>query len=351
MTGAVELTGLRKAFGTTEVLGGISLSVADGEFVSLLGPSGCGKTTLLRIVAGLEAPSAGTVTIGGRDVTRLPPERRDIAMMFQSYALLPHLSVAENVRFPLRMRRIGSREEQEARVRAALETVQLGALAERRPRQLSGGQQQRVALARAIVSKPKVLLLDEPLSNLDARLREDMQVELIEIHQKTGLTTLFVTHDQEEALSLSDRVVLINAGRIEQQGAPEALYARPETGFASDFLGSANLVPAEIVDGPEGPEARLGDGGRVRLSPDEPRRGRARLVLRQEDLVLTPPGPGEGLAGTVKARVYLGARTRYVVATAGADLRVLAGNDAPFAAGDAVRLVIDPRRVRTVSPD
>ena len=222
----VTLTDIRKSFGPVEVLHGVSLAIAEGEFVSLLGASGCGKTTLLRTVAGLEAPTSGRVMIGGEDVTELPPERRDIAMMFQSYALLPHLSVAENVRFPLRMRRIGAREDQHERVREALETVHLGQMAERKPNQLSGGQQQRVALARAIVSKPQVLLLDEPLSNLDARLREDMQVELIEIHKRLGLTTLFVTHDQEEALSLSDRIVLINKGRIEQEGAPARIRRR-----------------------------------------------------------------------------------------------------------------------------
>jgi iron(III) transport system ATP-binding protein/putative spermidine/putrescine transport system ATP-binding protein len=346
---AVELSAIRKSFGATPVLHGVSLSIESGSFVSLLGASGCGKTTLLRIVAGLEGVDSGSVSIGGRDVTSLPPEKRDIAMMFQSYALLPHLSVAENVRFPLRMRRIGSRDEQDTKVRAALETVQLAHLADRRPRQLSGGQQQRVALARAIVSKPQVLLLDEPLSNLDARLREDMQVELIEIHRRIGLTTLFVTHDQEEALSLSDRVVLLNAGRIEQAGAPEEIYGAPGSAFASGFLGSANLVPAEIVDGPTGPVARIADGQAVPLAATEPRRGRALLVLRQEDLRIAP---GEdGLVGRVRARVYLGSRVRYVVAVGPEVVRVVASSGATFRDGDAVKLSIDPARVRTVAPD
>ena len=344
---AVRLDGISKSFGPIEVLRGISLDIASGELVSLLGASGCGKTTLLRIVAGLEGVGSGTVTIDGRDVTGLPPERRDIAMMFQSYALLPHLSVAENVRFPLRMRRIGGRDEQRAKVEAALAAVRLGQLADRRPRQLSGGQQQRVALARAIVSDPKILLLDEPLSNLDARLREDMQVELIEIHQRLGLTTLFVTHDQEEALSLSDRVVLLNGGRIEQDGPPAEIYARPATEFASSFLGSANLLPAVVEADAAGPAAVLADGQALRLDPAEAARGRVRLVLRQEDLTIAPRG--RGLAAVVRTRVYLGARSRYVLAMAGQEVRVLAGNDRAFAGGDAVSLLIDPVRIRVIT--
>jgi len=340
----VTLRDIRKSFGNVEVLHGISLDIASGEFVSLLGASGCGKTTLLRIVAGLESVSAGSVAIDGREVTPLPPERRDIAMMFQSYALLPHLSVFENVRFPLRMRRLGSREAQRDKVAAALETVQLSHLADRRPRQLSGGQQQRVALARAIVSDPKVLLLDEPLSNLDARLREEMQVELIELHRRLGLTTLFVTHDQEEALSLSDRIILINAGRIEQQGRPEEIYARPATAFASSFLGSANLVPATVEQGDHGPVALLADGQRLPLAPEATARGPATLVLRQEDLMLQIAG-SEGLRATIATRVYLGGRIRYVLDLAGSRVSVLAPNDLVFRRGDDVCLAIRPQAV------
>ena len=342
----VRLTNIQKSFAKTQVLHGISLDIVSGEFISLLGSSGCGKTTLLRIVAGLESVTAGGVEIDGRDVTGLPPEKRDIAMMFQSYALLPHLSVAENVRFPLRMRGIGSREEQAEQVKAALETVQLGHLAERKPRQLSGGQQQRVALARAIVSKPKVLLLDEPLSNLDARLREDMQVELIEIHQRLGLTTIFVTHDQEEALSLSDRIVLLNAGRIEQVGTPAEIYGQPATGFASNFIGSANLVPADIIEGPDGPLAKFGDGQLLALSPSETMRGAATIALRQEDLTLRADGTGP--KAKVRTRVFLGARNRYVMKLAGHPVRALTANDLEFADGQEVTLAIDPSRIRVI---
>ena len=342
----VRLEDIKKSFGNVKVLHGITLDIASGEFVSLLGASGCGKTTLPRAVAGLEGVTSGSVAIDGQTVTELPPEKRDIAMMFQSYALLPHLSVSENVRFPLRMRGIGSREEQAERVKAALETVQLGHLADRKPRQLSGGQQQRVALARAIVSKPKVLLLDEPLSNLDARLREDMQVELIEIHKRLGLTTLFVTHDQEEALSLSDRVVLLNGGRVEQQGSPAEIYMRPATEFASNFLGSANIIPVTIESTDAGPVAVLADRQRLQLSPSEPVRGPARLVLRQEDLAI---GKSGDIDGEVRTRVYLGARNRYVLVLAGQPVRVLSGNDHVFASGEAVSLSIDPARIRVIA--
>jgi len=353
----VRLSGIRKSFGRTEVLHGLSLAVRSGEFVSLLGASGCGKTTLLRIVAGLEAVTAGRVEIDGADVTALPPERRDIAMMFQSYALLPHLSVAENVRFPLRMRAIGSRREQAARVAEALETVQLAHLAQRRPRALSGGQQQRVALARAIVSRPKVLLLDEPLSNLDARLREDMHVELIELHRRLGLTTIFVTHDQEEALSLSDRIVLLNGGQIEQEGAPAEIYDRPATAFASGFLGAANLVPARILRRGPGAVAVLGDGQELALAPaadlSAAAGGAATLALRQEDIALLSaddPASAGGLDGRVRTRVFLGARCRYVVRLGEQSIRVLTGNDLGLGAGDAVRLSIPAERIRILPP-
>jgi len=226
-------------------------------------------------------------------------------------------------------------------VGAALDLVGLSDYAQRRPSQLSGGQQQRVALARTVVIEPKLLLLDEPLSNIDARLREDMQVELIEIHRRTGLTTVFVTHDQEEALSLSDRIVLINAGRIEQAGTPEQIYARPATAFASDFIGSANVLDAVIVETPHGPAARLASGETLPLPADTVRRGPARLVIRQEDIGLGPAG-GDGPAGRIVTRVYLGARTRFVVEAGGGRLRVLARDGAALAGAPGVTLRIAP---------
>ncbi len=352
----LRLHDIRKSFGPAQVLHGISLDIPSGAFISLLGASGCGKTTLLRIVAGLESTSAGSVEIDGRDVTDLPPERRDIAMMFQSYALLPHLNVAENVRFPLRMRGIGTAREQAERVREALATVQLDHLAERRPRALSGGQQQRVALARAIVSRPKVLLLDEPLSNLDARLREDMQVELIELHKRLGLTTLFVTHDQEEALSLSDHIVLINGGRIEQQGAPAEIYSEPASAFASSFLGAANLVPVRIDHDAGGTVATLEDGQTLALPGNDAPAGPATLALRQEDIALLPDGAPlpdghAGLRATLGTRVYLGARARFVVTLGAARLRVLTSAADVQDSGGRVQLAIDPARIRVLPPD
>jgi putative spermidine/putrescine transport system ATP-binding protein len=345
----VVLDTISKSFGSNRVLDGISLIIESGKLVSLLGPSGCGKTTLLRIVAGLEAADTGSVSIGGRDVTQLPPERRDIAMMFQSYALLPHLSVLDNVRFPLRMRRLGTGPEQLKRARAALDTVKLGAFADRRPRQLSGGQQQRVALARAIVSRPQVLLLDEPLSNLDARLREDMQVELIELHRQLGLTTLFVTHDQEEALSLADTVVLMNAGTIEQSGAPQEIYAAPRTQFASSFLGSANLVPVTLARSAIGTRARIADGAEVAV--DAPATAdRGTLVLRQEDLRLRPAGTaiGQDFPAVVETRVFLGARIRYVLRVGEHRLRCLAPPGEVYAPGDPVAVEVAPGKARLV---
>jgi len=335
----LTLTGIRKSYGKTDVLHGIDLAIRSGEFVSLLGASGCGKTTLLRIVAGLESVSAGAVAIGGEEVTHMPPEKRDIAMMFQSYALLPHLSVAENVRFPLRMRGHGSRADQAQRVKTALEVVRLDTMADRLPRQLSGGQQQRVALARAIVSNPRVLLLDEPLSNLDARLREEMQVELIEIHRRLRLTTLFVTHDQDEALSLSDRVVLMNGGRIEQEGAPRALYDRPETAFASSFLGAANLIPVTIAAG----EAVFADGQRLALGQGAAA-GPATLAMRQEDIELSRVGGA--LRAKVVTRVYLGSRHRYILDLAGQRISVLAANSLTLEPGDDATLSISAGRTR-----
>ncbi|TYB81306.1 heme ABC exporter ATP-binding protein CcmA [Maritimibacter fusiformis] len=342
----LTLRQIKKSFGRTEVLHGIDLDIQSGEFVSLLGASGCGKTTLLRIIAGLERVSGGTVSIAGKDVTSLPPEKRDIAMMFQSYALLPHLTVAENVRFPLRMRGQGSREEQAERVVKALDTVQLAHLADRRIRQLSGGQQQRVALARAIVSSPQVLLLDEPLSNLDARLREEMQVELMEIHNKLGLTTIFVTHDQEEALSLSDRVVLLNDGQIEQQGSPRAIYSAPETGFASFFLGAANLLPVTVEDGPV---ARFADDQVLALPETQTERGERMLLLRQEDLKIVPADTDGALKARVAIRVFLGARHRYMLDLAGQRISLNAPNSVLVEPGDEVGLTIDPEQLRVLA--
>ncbi len=235
---------LTRRFGATTALDGVSLEIARGEFFALLGPSGCGKTTLLRILAGLEEPDAGEVRIAGTDQRGVPPERRPVNTVFQCYALFPHLSVRENVGFGLRMRGIPA-AERTARVEAALALVQAGALGERRPAQISGGQRQRVALARALVNEPRVLLLDEPLGALDLQLRRELQRELRALQQRLGITFVHVTHDQEEALALSDRVAVMRAGRIEQIGAPAEIYARPRNAFVAEFLGGCNVLTGD----------------------------------------------------------------------------------------------------------
>lgn len=316
----LTITDLTKDFKGATVLKGIDLTIRSGEFVSLLGPSGCGKTTLLRCIAGLEGVSRGSIEIGGQDVTNLPPEKRNLGMMFQSYALFPHLSVVENVRFGLRMAGMKSKSEQRALAIRALERVQMGHLATRMPAQLSGGQQQRVALARAIAFEPRVLLLDEPLSNLDARLREDMQIELRELHRSLGLTTVFVTHDQEEAMSLSDRIVLINSGLVEQEGAPVDLYSAPGSSFAADFIGAANLLP-----GTRTASTAIVDDTQIVIDleatgPD----GTGSVMLRQEDLHLrTTTRDDSAVPVQIVTHIYRGADLVYVVELAGHRLRVV----------------------------
>ena len=328
----LTVTNVHKDFGDTTVLRGIDLHIDSGQFVALLGASGCGKSTLLRCIAGLEAVTSGTVSVGGQDVTGLPPEARRLSMMFQSYALFPHMTALENVRFPLRMaaKRWGTTRTQRELAAAALEQVQMGGFADRMPRQLSGGQQQRVALARAIVNEPRVLLLDEPLSNLDARLRHDMQLELMTIQRRLGLTTVLVTHDQDEALSMADQVVLMQAGRIEQQDTPERIYTLPASTFAADFLGAANLVPIVVTTATGRREGLVGST-RVPLphdeSPELAAGSHGTLVLRQEQLVLGQPPVEHDAAvpATIVARIFRGRETQYVVNVDGVQLKVLAG--------------------------
>ncbi|ROR09960.1 ABC transporter ATP-binding protein [Erwinia sp. JUb26] len=239
---SVVIDGVARQFDNHRALNDVSLTIAQGEFFSLLGPSGCGKTTLLNIIAGFLAPNQGQILLGGREVTALPPYQRNIGMVFQNYALFPHLSVGDNVAFGLKVRKV-SRSEQEKRVADALRLVRLEGLAQRMPHQLSGGQQQRVAIARALAIEPQVLLLDEPLSNLDARLRKEMQDELRAIQQRVGITTILVTHDQEEALTLSDRIGILGHGELQQVGTPAALYRQPANRFVAEFIGQANLFP------------------------------------------------------------------------------------------------------------
>jgi ABC-type Fe3+/spermidine/putrescine transport system ATPase subunit len=329
----VQLRGIRKAFGALPVLRDCDLGVQKGEVMTLLGPSGCGKTTLLRTIAGFVAPDAGSVSIGGRDVTWQPPNRRAVGMVFQHYALFPHMTVFQNVAYGLRVRRL-ARAEIERRVRPALELVELGGLAQRWPAQLSGGQQQRVALARVLVLEPEVLLLDEPFGALDAKLRQAMQVDLRRLVRRLGITTVFVTHDQDEALTLSDRIAVMRSGVIEQVGTPLEIYDGPATPYVADFVGQSNLLAGEARDG----RVELGPG--VRL-PTE-RAGRVTVVIRPEHLAVRPDGPGPGWPGTLTFVKHAGATTEYQVdAGEGTTLRVLAMRDAGgpvLVVGDRVRV-------------
>jgi ABC-type sugar transport system ATPase subunit len=292
---SVEITGLHKYFGGTVALHPTDLAIADGEFVVIVGPSGCGKSTLLRMVAGLEAPSGGRIAIGGRDVTDLPPAERGAAMVFQSYALYPHLTVAENIAFPLKVAR-RPRAEIAARVAAVAESLDLAALLDRRPRALSGGQRQRVSIGRAIVREPAVLLLDEPLSNLDTALRVRMRHEFARLHQQLGATMIYVTHDQLEAMTLANRIVVMAEGRVEQVGAPMELYARPASLAVATAIGSPamNLLPVTIA---EGARVRLPDGRTVPVAAAVPGGAvgaPATLGIRPEHLEPSEDGPFGG---------------------------------------------------------
>jgi spermidine/putrescine ABC transporter ATP-binding subunit len=305
----VRLDGVTKRFGETTALDELSLLVRRGELMTLLGPSGCGKTTLLNLVAGFLVPDRGEIAIDGQRVTDLPSYRREIGIMFQNYALFPHMTVAANVGYGLKMRRV-ARPEIERRVAEALALVKLKGMEDRRPRQLSGGQQQRVALARALVIRPKVLLLDEPFSALDKSLRASMQVEIKEIQRKLGVTTIFVTHDQSEALSLSDRVAVIDHGRIRQLGTPDDIYRRPADRFVASFVGDVNVLHARLgrIDGAT---AEVAIGAARVLVPIAPLQGAAigdavDLFVRPEDLRVAESGMAVAATGVVAAQIYQG---------------------------------------------
>src|SRR5829696_9575516 len=340
MTRGVSIEHVTFGYGATPVLDNISLEVQRGEFFCFLGPSGSGKTTLLRLIAGFGAPSAGRVLVGDREVTRLPPWSRNVGMVFQSYALWPHMSVAKNVAFGLERRNV-SRSEIARRVTAALDLVGLSAFAERRPAQLSGGQQQRVALARTLVIEPDVLLLDEPLSNLDAKLRVEMRAELRALQRKLGLTAVYVTHDQEEANAIADRIAVIDQGRIQQIGPPADLYDRPSNGFVATFLGSANLIDGQIeADG------RFVGADGLSLAGMAAPTGPACISIRPQDVVVARAG--EGIAATVAEREFLGGFTRYRMQVRSHVIVVDVAHRrgaAPHAVGSRVGLAIDPRQV------
>jgi putative spermidine/putrescine transport system ATP-binding protein len=339
---AVRLDGVVKRFGDVLAADGIDLEVQEGEFFSLLGPSGSGKTTCLRMIAGFERPTAGRILLGGVDVGDRPPYERDVNTVFQDYALFPHMTVSENVGYGLMVRKV-PRSERAERVSEALEMVRLGAFGDRKPGQLSGGQRQRVALARALVMRPRVLLLDEPLGALDLKLRQAMQVELKEIQQAVGLTFLYVTHDQEEALTMSDRLAVFNQGRVEQVGTPADVYERPATGFVAGFVGVSNLIEGDAA------AAIIGSPQAVTIRPEK-----IHLALD----VNAPVAEGESTAtGVVGKVVYLGAVTRYtVMLDEGGELVVMQQNlrtssmEALQVQGRRVRLTWERQHSRPVEP-
>jgi spermidine/putrescine ABC transporter ATP-binding subunit len=345
---AIRLAGVTKRFASRDsdvaAVRGVDLEIAEGEFFSMLGPSGCGKTTTLRMIAGFEEPSTGSVFLHGRDVTGVPPNRRDVNMVFQSYALFPHMSVFENVAFGLRRKKV-AKDEVARRVGEMLDVVDLAGREKRRPRELSGGQQQRVALARALVNRPRALLLDEPLGALDLKLRQAMQVELKRIQREIGVTFVYVTHDQGEALTMSDRIAVMNDGLVEQLGPPEVIYEHPASRFVAGFIGTSNLLcgtvdrvadgTATVAYGAETIAVPLRDGQRAVAGE------RLELTVRPEKIDIGSDRPaGDGICavrGTVRELVYLGTSTNYTVATETGDEVVVFRQNASSAATEAER--------------
>jgi ABC-type Fe3+/spermidine/putrescine transport system ATPase subunit len=313
MTPDLQLVGLGKAYGATRAVQDVHLSLAKGEMVALLGPSGCGKTTTLRMVAGFVAPTEGRILLDGADITDAPANRRDAGMVFQSYALFPHMSVARNVAFGLRCRRLPEAEVT-ARTAQALELVGLAALAGRYPRQLSGGQQQRVALARVLVLRPKLLLFDEPLSNLDAKLRVQMRQEIRRLQQSVGITALFVTHDQDEASTIADRIAVMNQGRIEQVGTPAGIYNEPASRFVADFIGTANLIDGVVQAAAAGQLVLRADAGGTFPAHGAARVGaRGAITVRPEKIDLVPAGSEHAHSGRIVRAVRIGGLMDYAV--------------------------------------
>ncbi|WP_193368666.1 ABC transporter ATP-binding protein [Pelagibius marinus] len=356
----VALRQVIKRYGNFTAVEPMDLNVEPGAFVTLLGPSGCGKTTTLRMVAGLAAPSGGDILIKGSRVNEVPIHKRNLGIVFQNYALFPHKNIFDNVAFGLKYRKVPKAEIAE-RVARALELVQLPQMADRFPNQLSGGQQQRIALARAIVVEPDVLLLDEPLSALDANLREDMRVELKKIQHQLGITTIFVTHDQSEALAMSDKIVVMNKGRIEQEGSPEEVYARPRSEFVARFLGNSNLLDGTIT-AHNGSSLSVEVGGLGQVEADAngaavPQDGQpVRLVVRAEKLHLSTEPSGEPGATRMNGRVdtvdYQGQAARYFVTVGAHSLQVINPIDSrPFAEGAEVCVHVRPRDIVLLTPE
>jgi iron(III) transport system ATP-binding protein len=333
----------------------VNLEIRPGEFFAFLGPSGCGKTTLLRLIAGFNTAQRGRVLVSGQDISGLPPWKRDVGMVFQSYALWPHMTVRRNVAFGLEERRV-ARAEIATRVEAALALVGLEGMGDRRPAQLSGGQQQRVALARTVAVRPKVLLLDEPLSNLDARLRVQVRRELREMQQALRLTTIFVTHDQEEANTVCDRIAVMNDGVVQQVGTPMELYDHPANLFVAGFLGTANIMPGTVLHDGAAQTFEIDGGTRIPLPPGANVPAGARLMFRPQDVALLPAGteaPGRRLLeGEIVHREFLGASIRYGVRVAGAEVLVDAphtGGEGHLPVGGRAALALDAARVKLLA--
>jgi len=338
----VRVADVNLAYDSTPVLKNVNVAIEPGEFFAFLGPSGSGKTTLLRFIAGFAQADTGSVFVGTKDITHLPPWKRDVGMVFQSYALWPHMTVRRNVAFGLEEHKV-PRAEIHARVAKALELVGLGHLADRRPSQLSGGQQQRVALARTIVVQPKVLLLDEPLSNLDAKLRVQVRRELRDLQRRLGLTTVFVTHDQEEANTICDRIAVLSDGVIQQVGAPMELYQRPKNLFVANFLGTANILDGRVLIEGASRAFDLAPGLRLPIPPSATVPANAKLVFRPQDASIgSTAGGGTSVPGTTIYREFLGSIVRYKVRIGAAEIIV----DAPFRTGDELHEPGQPVTVR-----
>jgi putative spermidine/putrescine transport system ATP-binding protein len=327
----LQIKQIAKSFGAAHALHPTSLDIGKGQFVTILGPSGCGKSTLLRILMGITRPSSGEIWLSGRQVDALPPERRDIGMVFQSYALFPHMSVRGNLTFGLRMKKV-AKPERERRIASALAICNLAAYADRMPRQLSGGQQQRVALARAIVLEPSLLLFDEPLSNLDAKLRESLRHDLVDLHKRIGATSIYVTHDQAEAMAMSDRIIVMNNGRVVEAGTPIELYRSPHSAFTASFLGQTNLLSVEANSS----FGRLPWGAEAALS--SPAHGRIMVSARPEALTVTCDETGEG---EIVAVAFMGASALYTVRVGDITLKVSRpSGESLVPAGARVRLTV-----------
>jgi len=345
----ITLEGVTKAFDGNVVIDAIDLDIKAGSLTTLLGPSGCGKTTILRLIAGLEMANAGRIRIGEQDVTAQSASHRDVAMVFQSYALFPHMTVEENVGYGLKVQKVAPAERRE-RVRAALADVGLAGFGERYIDQMSGGQQQRVAVARALILEPKVMLFDEPLSNLDTKLRRSMREDIRRLQQGTGITSVYVTHDQSEALAVSDEVVVMSAGKIAQIGTPEELYRRPTSTFVATFMGDANILKGMAVSGGGAFSVEI-DGYRLALAGVRPgvSAGPVSIAVRPESMRLLRPGTGDGLPAEVRSWAYVGSSNEYMVDHRGEEMFVVtpAGSEV-FRPGEAVKVAIDPFGVAVI---